>query len=231
MSYSGDDVLSIMAHHAPRRHDYIEGLIRGAFGLHGSGKSATLMEFGAGQGIFIDRFVDDEMVETVVVEADRGYLEALANRHRSYASLEEVPDESLDFLYLIDVLEHLEDDRYFLQLFHQKLKPGGKLLIYVPARQELFSEFDTRIGHFRRYHKKELKAKILTANFQIETLKYHELLGYFAAFYNRLFAKNGELNPKAVAFYDRFFVPPTNWLERYVTPPIGKSLYAVARKA
>ncbi len=228
--YSGDDVLEIMAKNAPRRHDYIEGLIRNAFGLRELSEPVTMLEFGAGRGIFIDRFLQEKMVKTAVVERETIYLKELSQRHQGYASLEEVSDGSLDFIYLIDVLEHLEDDRYFLELFHQKLKPQGKVLIYVPARQELFSEFDTRIGHFRRYHKRELAEKVQAAGFQIDTLRYHELLGYFAAFYNRLFAKDGELNAKAVAFYDRFFVPPTNWLEKLLAPPIGKSLYVVARK-
>lgn len=56
-----------------------------------------------------------------------------------------------DLLFLFDVLEHLDDDLGFLQacLFH--LKPGGHIVINVPARMELFSRYDIQAGHSRRY--------------------------------------------------------------------------------
>lgn len=227
--YTGNDVLEVMSKYAPRRNKTIEDLIRTAFKIDKLSRPKKILEFGAGKGEFIQRFIDDQKLQTHVVELDEIYLKKLYIHHMAHQTIEEV-QQKMDFIYLIDVLEHLEDDQYYLQQFYQNLNAGGKLLIYVPARMELYSNFDKKIGHFRRYTLSELSTKVTTAGFVIETIKYHELLGYFAAYYNRLFSKNGELNSKAVAIYDRFLVPLTNKIEGIITPPIGKSLYAIAQK-
>ena len=64
--------------------------------------------------------------------------------------------ERFDIIFLFDVLEHLEEEKRFLQavLFH--LAPGGKLVINVPAGKWAFSAYDKAAGHVRRYSKKTL---------------------------------------------------------------------------
>lgn len=232
--YTGGDVLDVMSRFAKRRNRVVEELIRThvAFNLADDNTPLKILEFGAGKGEFCNRFIHTKNLETWVVELDDAYREQLAQHHKAFKDISEVPENHFDGIYLIDVLEHLKDDRKFLQQFYQKLKPGGKLFIYVPARMELFSAFDKKIGHERRYHKGEFNRKIREAGFSIKVLRYHEILGYFAAWFNTLFSKanDGNLNAKAVAIYDRFLVPTTNWIERWVVPPIGKSLYVVGEK-
>lgn len=227
--YTGDDVLDVMSQFAKRRNRAVEQLIAKHLRLDVSTENEPLkiLEFGAGKGEFINRFIPHKNLETWVVELDDVYRKELAQHHKTFKDITEVPDNHLDGIFLIDVLEHLEDDRMFLRQFHQKLKPGGRLFVYVPARMELFSAFDKKIGHVRRYHKGELRKKALEAGFAIEILRYHEILGYFAAWFNTLFSKanDGKLNARAVAIYDRFLVPTTHWIERRIVPPIGKSLY------
>lgn len=104
------------------------------------------------------------------------------------------------------------------------------LFIYVPARMELYSNFDKKVGHVRRYNKKTLLRKVCDAHLKVDTIRYHEFIGYFAAYYNRFISNDGILNPKAVSFYDTFFVPVTNRIERFINMPIGKSLYVIASK-
>ena len=136
-------------------------------------------------------------------------------------------------IFAIDVLEHIEDDRAALRELYNALAANGKLLIYVPARMELYSPFDKAIGHFRRYHLPDLKQKAIEAGFEIETIKYHDFLGYFASYYNKLMTsdENAGLNPKAVAIYDKFLVPLTEFIETILRkPPIGKNVLLVARK-
>jgi SAM-dependent methyltransferase len=60
-------------------------------------------------------------------------------------------NSTYDVLFLFDVLEHLDDDKGFLEssIFH--LKPGGLIYINVPSREELRSKYDTLVGHVRRY--------------------------------------------------------------------------------
>lgn len=226
--YTGDDVLSVMSTHAVNRNNFIESLIVKAFNLTALSSPVNLLELGAGRGEFINRFAGRTNISTFVVEPDLTYLHNLSQIHKGFADINDVT-ETIDFVYGIDVLEHIENDTEVLKMIYHKLPIGGKLLIYVPARMELYSQFDKNIGHFRRYTKPELRTKITQAGFHIDTITYHELLGYFAAFTNK-FNKTGDLNPKAVAVYDKVLVPLTNVLEKYLYTPIGKSLYVIATK-
>lgn len=63
----------------------------------------------------------------------------------------ERPDGPFDLLLLLDVLEHVEDDRAFLGDLVAQLAPGGHALITVPAWQPLFTQHDVALRHFRRY--------------------------------------------------------------------------------
>ena len=232
--YTGDDVLDVMAKYGINRNKSVETIIR-KYLLENikpeNGQKIKLLEFGAGRGEFINRFKTEPQLELFAVELDEQYFKNLASQYTAYQDIAQMPDSSLDGIYLIDVLEHIENDVEMLNIFHQKLKKGGKILIYVPARMELFSNFDTEIGHFRRYHKAELKEKVVNAKFAVDKISYHEIIGYFAAYYNKLFSKKGEqLNKNAVMIYDKFLVPPTNFIERFISPPIGKSLYIIATK-
>lgn len=208
-SYTGDDILDVMSKYAINRNNFIEQLIRKS--LFKKGSQQSVLELGAGRGEFIKRFSKDAHIQSFSVEPDKAYQNELAKTHTSYLSLNDVI-EPLDCAYAIDVLEHIEDDVETLRLLFAKMKQGGKILIYVPARMELYSKFDENIGHFRRYDKAELAQKITQAGFEIEKITYHEILGYFAAFTNR-FNKTGKLSAKSVAVYDKFIVPLTNLLE------------------
>jgi hypothetical protein len=61
-----------------------------------------------------------------------------------------------DFVTLLDVLEHQENDREFLSDLVEKMAPGTTLLMTVPALQNLWSQWDVALGHFRRYEKATL---------------------------------------------------------------------------
>jgi len=227
--YGGDNVLDVMSKFAVNRNNYIEKLIRKNLGLNNLSEKKTLLEFGAGRGEFINRFANDPMLETIAVELDPDYVKNLSLKHKTYADFEKVPP--VDFIYLIDVLEHLEHDEDFLKRFYAKLKPGGRLFIYVPARMELFTEFDNEIGHYRRYVYKDLRDKIKRAGFNLRVIRYHEIIGYFAQLANKLIVGKTDLNPKSLKIYDNILVPSSNFLERFIPVPIGKSLYAMAEKS
>ena len=58
--------------------------------------------------------------------------------------------KKFDLILLADVIEHIKDDKKTLNKLFKKLNPSGKLIIFVPACQFLYSAFDKQIGHFRR---------------------------------------------------------------------------------
>lgn len=226
--YQGKQVLEVMARCAVNRNKAIEKLIVRCFGLERLQVRKKMLEFGAGSGEFIDRFRGHPMLSTYAVEIDEEYLRSLSNRHAAFRTLADLPTP-VDFIYTVDVLEHIEDDVDALRSLHEVLVPHGLLLIYVPARPELYSAFDRSIGHHRRYRMKELKSKVVEARFSMRVAKYDDFLGYFASLYNK-FTSDGTLNPRAVRIYDRLFVPVTRTIEAVVRPPIGKNILLVAEK-
>src|ERR1700749_522892 len=86
---------------------------------------------------------------------------------------------SFDLLIASDSLEHLEFDEKALKNWHNILKPGGKILVFVPAYMFLWSEHDTVNHHFRRYTKTELKQKLQQAGFKVERSGYWNFMMFF----------------------------------------------------
>ncbi|HUL43443.1 MAG TPA: class I SAM-dependent methyltransferase [Bacteroidota bacterium] len=226
--YQGKSVLEVMSDCAVNRNNAVEELIVRYFGLNDLRAQAAVLEFGAGSGEFIDRFAGHPNIRTLAVELDDGYLQHLRSKHAAYRTLSELP-APVDYIFTIDVLEHIEHDDEILKELFSSLQSGGRLLVYVPARPELYSKFDASIGHYRRYRLNDLRGKVRSAGFDILVSKYDDFLGYFAAVYNK-FTSDGSLNERAVRLYDRLFVPVSRSIESLITPPIGKNIILVAEK-
>lgn len=75
-----------------------------------------------------------------------------------------------DLVLLCDVLEHVDDDRAALENVRRLLRPGGILLITVPAHPVLWSAFDAAAGHRRRYTRDALELKLLRTGFSVDYL-------------------------------------------------------------
>ncbi len=83
------------------------------------------------------------------------------------ARLEDIESE-VDGVFCSNVLEHISDDREILEKLNSKMKVGAKLLVYVPAFMMLFSDLDRKVGHYRRYGKKEMVSKPNESGFRID---------------------------------------------------------------
>jgi len=103
-------------------------------------------------------------------------------------------------------------------------------MIFVPALRFLFSELDRIHGHFRRYHRAELRAQFAEAGFEIETSRYFDVLGVLPWWLlNTLLGATG-FNPALAQAYDRAFVPMTRAVEGLAGAPFGKNVLIVGRK-
>ena len=81
-------------------------------------------------------------------------------------------DASADCVTMMDVLEHLSDDKRALSEVARVLKPGGALVLSVPAYQHLWSAHDEALHHFRRYEKPELRARLREAGLRVDKLSF-----------------------------------------------------------
>jgi len=73
-----------------------------------------------------------------------------------------------DVLCAFDVLEHIEDDRATLEEWRSWLRPGGTMLLSVPAHTKLWSAGDEWAGHYRRYEREGLRALLERTGFTVE---------------------------------------------------------------
>ena len=72
-------------------------------------------------------------------------------------ALGELPDAAFDYLFAFEVLEHIENDLDVLRGWVRHLKPGGRVLLSVPAHARKFGRSDEITGHVRRYERQELR--------------------------------------------------------------------------
>src|SRR5690242_12083450 len=131
-AYTGVDNLEVMRE-ARNYNAWLLDLIRGHAPARG-----RVIDFGAGSGTFALPLQRAGLTMTCV-EPDAALGAMLRARGlTSVATVEAVENESCDFAYTLNVLEHIEDDGAALRGLHAKLKPGARLLIYVPAFQVLY---------------------------------------------------------------------------------------------
>ena len=135
---------------------------------------AVVMEIGCSSG-FLIRDLATSFPEAVIVGADV-VKEPLYRLARSLPGIPLIrfdllkcplPDQSIDVLVMLNVLEHIEDDVGALKNALKLLKPGGSLVIEVPAGPHLYDTYDAELHHFRRYSATELKRKLNEAGFRV----------------------------------------------------------------
>ena len=139
--------------------------------------------------------------------------------------------DEYDGIVLVNVLEHIRDDHTAAQGFFRSLKPGGHLMIFVPAMPGLYSKLDYAYGHYRRYTRRNLQECVTGAGFKIEKLHFVDLAGVFPWWLLNTVMGKTSFHPPSLRVYDRFVVPLTRSLESVLRPPLGKNLILVARKA
>ena len=152
------------------------------------------------------------------------YFESLEDR------LPQLGSETYDSIVMVNVLEHIENDDDALNQIFSVLKPGGHLLLFVPAMAFLFSEIDRIHGHYRRYHLGPLAEQLENSGFHIVSKRYFDMAGVLPWWLINTIGKKTDFDPKMMAIYDRFVIPVSRLFERWVSPPLGRNIIIVAEK-
>jgi SAM-dependent methyltransferase len=158
-----------------------------------------------------ERFAGDERVTVV-----HGGADAVAGQ------------PPFDSAVLINVLEHIPDDDGALRDLAATLRPGGRLILWVPAFHLLYSDFDRKIGHYRRYRKGELKEQLTRAGYQVAEIRYVNSVGALAWLVVARLMHRAPTGGRSVKIYDSYFVPVLKRLEGRRGAPFGQSVFAVA---
>lgn len=223
--YSGRDNLEVMRE-AKKYNEFLLDLI-----LASASKGETMVDFGAGNGTY-SLPVAAAGYSVVCVETDPALSLELASKGMTVLNeLEQAEDASIDYIYSLNVLEHIEDDGAIAALWHRKLRPAGKLMVYVPAFQILYSSMDRKVGHIRRYRKTELSEKLRSAGFEIAESRYADSIGFLATLlYKLLGREDGTLNVKMLRLYDRWIFPISRLFDCVADSVGGKNVYVRAVK-
>lgn len=198
------------------------------YGCGTGGLTQTLAPFGEITGV-------DESGQAIAFCHKRGM-----NNVQRIDSPRDLPSAAYDWVTSFDVLEHVEDDVGLLREFRRALKPGGRLLLTVPALSILWSGEDEVSRHLRRYTKRELIQKLRAGGFEVQKATYFNSLlfpGVLAVrLFNRWFRPSSwnESDIKPVSPFLNTLLCRIFALERHLLRrarlPIGVSLLAVGKK-
>lgn len=230
--YAGHDleVLSGLTHYHDWIMDYFAPFIRGA-----------VVEYGAGNGSISAR-LRPLATKLDLVEPSPALMPLLRERFRGDAAVAmqasnleahivAVPVNTYDCAVLVNVLEHIADDGEAVRALFRILKPGGTLLLFVPALPFLFSRLDSFYGHFRRYRRDALARLVADAGFDVGEARYLDMLGVAPWWLLNTLGSAVTFNSVLVRLYDRLGVPLTRAIERlFKAPPFGKNVVLIARK-
>lgn len=193
--------------------------------------SKDLIDFGAGIGTFSKR-LRTAGYQVKCIEPDPAQRQKLEEEgFDTLDNITSIPDDSASFIFSLNVFEHIEHDTIAIREVRQKLKPGGTLLIYVPAFECLWTSLDEKVYHYRRYTKTTLRRLVEQEGFAVKQIGYADCLGFIAALVFRLLNRSAStLTATTISFYDRWLFVPSRILDRLFDRWFGKNVYILCRK-
>jgi len=220
--YTGTENLEVMAD-AVNYNRFLVSLI-----LNEANLGEKIVDFGAGLGTFA-MAIANHGHDIHCIESDSRQLARISELGLSASpDLSSLKGGSVDLLYALNVLEHIEDDVAALMLWREKIKPGGRVMIYVPAFQMLYSSMDKKVGHFRRYTRAELSERVRSAGFDVIKNQYVDAAGFFASLLFKAFGNDtGKINRRALIAYDRYLFPLSRLADRTFNKVFGKNLLCI----
>lgn len=198
-----------------------------------------LMQIGAGMGHLSGRMLGRELV--VLVDDEPMYVSTLRQRFggRHNVRVEQADPtlpgqprrwqtERLDTIFCSNYLENVQNDERALRHFYETLRPGGHCIVVVPGGRWLYSNVDRALGHVRRYGRKEFKAMLAEAGFEVVDVSAFGKLGALGWAFSGHLLRRSRLSPRQVSWADRAW-PIARWFD-FLLPTSGLCLVAVGRK-
>jgi SAM-dependent methyltransferase len=217
---------------AVRYRRWLAGLARPYLGEHP-------IEVGSGNGDYAQEWAAS-VTSFTATEADEDRCAALTRRFAGHKVvrtrqlwLGAVPESDHEAgrypaAVSFNVREHIEDDVAAVKAMGRLVRPGGAIVLLVPAFPSAMSAFDVAIGHHRRYTRHTLRQTLTAAGLNVETIRYVNPIGlvgwYITVKTLGLWPDDGWL----VRLYDRMVVPVARAADR-TKVPFGQSVFAVAR--
>lgn len=193
-----------------------------------------ILEIGAGVGNFTSLLA--KLGNVVTIDINQEYikkLRKLIGENAGFGDIESgkyfFKNREFDTIVCLNVLEHIKKDKQAILNMYNLLKVGGKLVLLVPAHQFNYGTLDVNLGHFKRYSKEPLKRKLKKTGFNINRVRYLNLLGAIGWFINARILKRKLLPKNQLSIFDKI-ARPFLVMEKVIEPAFGLSLLVIAEK-
>ncbi|MGE0201169.1 MAG: class I SAM-dependent methyltransferase [Candidatus Melainabacteria bacterium] len=231
------------------RRTILKHSLDGALKPFSENPSATVLDVGSGGGAMLGLLAHYGQVTLTEPDAGRLLARQASLQQRApdtkfvtegWATLS-FPESSFDVLTAFDVLEHLEDDHAALACWLTWLKPGGFLVMTVPAFSCLWGKNDVQGGHYRRYTRETLLNVLEAMPLRVVRCHYFFSALFLPAWLSRAVGEtvtgDADSPPAEMALPPAWINEPLTHLlalERFVPPallpPWGTSLLLIAQK-
>lgn len=203
--------------------------------------SKTILEIGSGTGN-ISRFFVETNSDITLSDIRRNYCDIL---RKTFPHVKEViqmdlthPEFSKQYdrylnqyhsVFALNVVEHIKDDNLAIKNCHKLLKPGGKLIILVPAYPYLYNGLDKELEHFKRYTQRMLNPLLLENGFEITHSQYFNFMGIPGWYVSGKLQNNKTIPKGQMSLYDKL-VPLFRLIDKCLFNKIGLSVISVGVK-
>lgn len=201
-------------------------------------RPAHVLDFGCGNGLFLPRLA--ALGPVTGLEPDRSLVtpDAPMREHVRHEALDDAAwgSETFDLAVALDVLEHLADDDAAVASLARRLRPGGFLVVTVPAFACLWDAHDDANHHLRRYRLPGL-TRMLAGHLEVVRSRYlfpslfpPKLAVALLNRHRRRPVEQDRIPPPALNALLRRWLLGEDAVARVIAPPFGTSALAVARR-
>ncbi len=205
-------------------------------------RGSTVVDVGCGTGGFLSELAQEyTAIGTDTSPIAIEYCKKRGLEHLHLGTLDDFPKSkwTVDAVTMLDVIEHIEDDKAVVKQVHDLLRPGGYFIASVPANMWMWSAHDVIHMHYRRYNRDNFRQLLENAGFELIKLSYFNSFLFPLAALKRMTQRS--LKPEDIhavvdpvpgivnTLFDFIFKAETPFL-KMLSFPVGVSLVAIARK-
>ena len=204
-----------------------------------------ILEIGSGIGNISEFFIEDG-AEISLSDIETSYFPLLKEKFSEKKNLKGIhlldlsnknleknhPEmiETFDAIFALNVVEHIPDHEQAMKNALKMLRPGGKVVILVPAFQWLFNGFDEQLDHQRRYTRKSLTQLLEGAGFKVIHKQYYNAMGVLGWYVSGNILKKKMIPGGQMKLYNSL-VPLWKVVDFFTQKIIGLSVVQVGEKS